>query len=393
MHARTFARLHTRVAAWDRKRLLQASLITVLTELTLFNLYQVWSAFPRKLVETDFRIWYAAASIGPHSGWSHLYDTAYQMAAVEAVWPGSRYLIFANPPVAAWIVLPFTLLPFGAALALWTLLSLAVLIAISQAFSSESLGWRVIYALSALGFLPTFVLVEAAPLSPVVFGAVGAAALLLIRRHELAAGAVLSLLMVKLNIALLVPLALLAAGWWRTFAAWLVASAVLGLVSLAAIGKQGLLQFVELNTSLFPDTYHLNYSLATLLGSPMAWAVSAGVTVAVIAAIGWWSRGRGPQVPIAAGIAGTLLINHHLTPADFTMLLLAVWLVFDVRRLPWLRLLAGGLWVAGWTTSLGLAWPVAVMEVLLLVGLLIDGLAVATRNRPEPGKAVLRAAS
>jgi hypothetical protein len=389
----SFEGLRARVAGWNKERLLRAALITVLTELTLFNGYQVWRAFPRKLVETDFRIWYAAATIGPHSGWSHLYDTAYQMAAVEAVWPGSRYLVFANPPVAAWIVLPFTLLPFTAALALWTVLSLTVLVGVSQAFSSGQPASRAVYALSVLGFLPTFVMVEAAPLSPIVFGAIGACALLLIRRHELAAGAVLSLLMVKFNLALLVPLALLAAGWWRTFAAWLVTSAGLGLISIAATGQQGVLQFIQLNTDYLTDTYHLNYSLATLLGSPTAWAAAAVATVAVTLATAWWHRGKGPQGPIAAGIVGTLLINHHLTPADFTILLIAVWLVLDARPRPWLRVLAVGLWAAGWTSSLGLAWPVAVMEALLLLGLLIDALAVSVRNPREPEKAVLRAAS
>ena len=167
----------------------------------------------------------------------------------------------------------------------------------------------------------------------------------------------------------------------------------LGLVSLAAVGREGFLQFVQLNTDYLRDTYHLNYSLATLLGSPAVWAVVALATVAVTGAIAWWRRGQGPQVPIAAGIAGTLLINHHLTPADFTMLLLAVWLVLDTRPRPWLIVIAGGLWLAGWTTSMGLAWPVAAMEALLLAGLLIDGLTLTSSHRSEREQAVLRATS
>jgi hypothetical protein len=52
-----------------------------------------------------------------------------------------------------------------------------------------------------------------------------------------------------------------------------------------------------------------------------------------------------------------------------------------------------GLWVAGWTSSLGLAWPVIAMEALLLVGLVISGLRQADRPpdaRPE--KSALRVA-
>jgi glycosyl transferase family 87 len=367
----TGAAVGERVSPERRKRWFRISLATFLAYMTIFNLYQVWSAFPHKLIESDFRIWYAAAEIGPRWGWSHLYDIDIQRIAVESVWPGSRYLLFANPPPAAWVMLPFTLLPFGAALALWTVLSVALLVAVSQAYAGPERWSKAVFVMSALGFLPTFVMVEAAPLSPVVFGAAAACALLLRRGREIAAGLVLSLIIVKPNIALLVPVAILAAGHLRAFVAWLAATVLMGVISVITIGTHGFLSFIAVNLSLYEETYHLNYSLADLLGGAAPFAIAAGVTVALLLAAAYTNRKSAPEVCVAAGIASSLLINHHLTPADFTLLLIPVWIVINVASAPHLRVVAFALWAAGWASSIGFAWPVAAMELVLLFGLAI----------------------
>ena len=365
------ARFLNRIDPERRARLARAALITALADFTLFNGYQVWHAWPQKLAETDFRVWYSAASIGVRSGWSHLYDLTYQRTALEGVAPGTLFEAFGNPPIAAWIIAPFTLIPYQAALALWSVLILFIVVALSQGFAPAGRATRLAYALSAIGFLPTFVMMEAAPLSPVVVGAVGVCALLLIRGKDIAAGAVLSLIMVKPNIALLIPVTLLVAGWSRVFLAWLATSAAIGLISLAAIGTSGLLDFINANVTLFQETYHLNYSLEVILGSSTAWAIALVVIVALALIAAWLSRGGGPEIPIVVGIVSTLLINHHLTPADFTILLPAVWLLLRTRPELTMRLLGGALWAAGWMSSVGLAWPVAAVQALVLGALVI----------------------
>jgi hypothetical protein len=367
----TGAAVYERVSPERRERWFRISLATFLAYMTIFNLYQVWSAFPRKLIESDFRIWYAAAEIGPRWGWSHLYDIDIQRIAVESVWPGSRFLAFANPPPAAWVMLPFTLLPFGVALALWTVLSVALLVAVSQAYAEPERWSKAVFTMSALGFLPTFVMVESAPLSPVVFGAAAACALLLRRGREVAAGLVLSLIIVKPNIALLVPVAILAAGHLRAFVAWLAPTVLMGLISVVTIGTHGLLSFIAVNLSYYEEPYHLNYSLADLLGGAAPFAIAAVVTVALLLVAAYTNRKSAPEVCVAVGIASSLLINHHLTPADFTVLLIPVWIVIYVVSAPYMRVIAFALWAAGWATSIGFAWPVAAMELVLLLGLAI----------------------
>lgn len=354
-----------------RERWFKVALATFLAYLTLFNLYQVWVAFPHKLIESDFRIWYAAAEIGPRWGWTHLYDIDIQRLAVQSVWPGSRYLLFANPPPAAWVILPFTLAPFGVALALWTVLSVALLVAISQAYAGSGRWSKAVFAMSAVGFLPTFVMVEAAPLSPVVIGAAGACALLLKRGREIPAGLVLSLIIVKPNIAVLVPVAILAAGHLRAFVAWLAATVLMGLISLITIGTHGLLSFIAVNISLYREAYHLNYSLDDLLGSTLLYVIAAAIIVALALIAAYANRRIAPGVCVAAGISGSLLINHHLTPADFTLLLIPVWILIAMSPAPHMRVIVFALWAAGWASSIGFAWPVAAMETAVLLALVI----------------------
>jgi hypothetical protein len=360
-----------RVSPERRERWFRISLATFLAYMTIFNLYQTWSAFPHKFIESDFRIWYAAAEIGPRWGWSHLYDIDIQRMAVQSVWPGSLYLSFANPPPAAWVILPFTLLPFGVALALWTVLSVALLVAVSQVYAGSGRWSKAVFAMSALGFLPMFVMVEAAPLSPVVLGAAAACALLLRRGREIPAGLVLSLIIVKPTIALLVPVAILAAGHLRAFVAWLGATVLMGLISVVLIGTNGLLSFIAVNLSLYEEAYHLNYSVADLLGGAAPFAIAAVVTVALLLVAAYTNRKTAPEVCVAAGIASSLLINHHLTPADFTLLLIPVWTVIAVAFAPHMRVIAFALWAAGWASSIGFAWPVAAMELVLLLGLAV----------------------
>src|SRR5438105_221471 len=68
---------------------------------------------------SDFRLYYAAAGIGLHSGWNRIYDPDLQRAAIAAV--GGPYKPFLNPPAMAWLAVPFTAAGYDLAYVLWTL--------------------------------------------------------------------------------------------------------------------------------------------------------------------------------------------------------------------------------------------------------------------------------
>lgn len=366
------------------RRLSIAALLTFLADMTLFNVYEVWVAFPRKLAESDFRIWYAAGLIGSRWGWSRLYDMDSMARALGLVWPGTRIEPFPNPPPAAWLTVPFTLLPFGPALFLWTLMNLAVVVALSQVFAPRITWARIAFALSALGFLPVFVMVEAGPLSPPVLLSVAGCLLLLRRDRQVAAGLMLSLIAIKPNVAVLVPLALLAAGYLRAFVAWLAATSLLVVISVLTLGPHGVLEFVAVELQFATNDYFLNYSFSDLLGSPGAYVLISLSIVALTLVAAFTRRRSDPGLVIAAGILGSLLINHHLTPADFILLLLPVWLGVAHTQPLHVRLVAAALWAAGWTSSIGLGWPVAMMELVYIAALIVP---VGSRSG-EPTEAI-----
>lgn len=291
--------------------------------------------------------------------------------AVEMTWPGSRVFPFPNPPPAAWLMLPFTLLPFGAALFLWTVLSLALLLALSQVFAPRWTWARIAFALSALGFLPVFVMVEAGPLSPPVFAGIAGCVLLLRQRRQVLAGLALSLIAVKPNVAVLVPLALLVAGHRRAFTTWLAATSVMVVISVVTLGSHGVVAFAAVEGEYASMGNYLTFSLVDLLGGSSAYLIAVPTIVVITLVAARRTMASDPGLALSAGVLGSLLINHHLTPADFILLLLPVWIGVAQARPPQLRVVAALLWAAGWMTSIGLAWPVVVMELAYIAVLIL----------------------
>src|SRR5258708_22213651 len=93
--------------------------------------FDLWAAaatyVAQYAVRNDFRLAYAAANVGVRSGYSHLYDLAAQRLAIDSLGPGFNPQPFISPPPLAWLATPLLLLPFQAALIVWTLLLLAPL--------------------------------------------------------------------------------------------------------------------------------------------------------------------------------------------------------------------------------------------------------------------------
>jgi hypothetical protein len=337
-------------------------------------------------VRNDFRLAYAAASVGIRSGYGHLYDLAAQRSSIEGLGPGFNPQPFISPPPLAWLVTPLLVLPFAAALVLWTLLLLVLL------------GWTW-YLLAPPGRLA-----KAAHLAlllgvfPVVFGvmvgqpgawvaaAVATAWWLLRNDHPVWAGLALSLVVLKPQLALLVPVCLLASGHARTFGAWLVAMLLVGLVALALLGPEGVARYREVLAQTQTPAWDITrrYSISGALGLGPVLNVTQLVVVAIALFAAWRHRGEGPEVPIAIGILGSLLATPYLGFQDFLMLVVAGWLVLRARP----SAVQVGLLVVGYAllelVLLVLALPILLAETLLLASLLW---------KPPPARATLRPAS
>jgi hypothetical protein len=344
-----------------------AAIITCF-DLFLFNLYQYLRYLPGRPELSDFRAFYAAARLGMNQGWAAIYGRDRLEPVIQALWPGSPYVAFLNPPPLAWVFVPVTWLAPTTAFFTWAAIDLALLAGCALACAPARWAPRLAAVLSVLGFLPTYSVVTYGTVAPLMLAILAGCWALLRQDRQVAAGLLLSLLVLKPQVALLVPLALLATGRLRCFAAWVLATGLLAGISLLAIGQAGGQAWLQGLRDISLDPFLARYSIADLAGGGVpGWAARAAVaSLALVAA--WLSRSQGPEVAISAAVPASLLVAGHITPGDFVILLLPIWLLLRTAPPLEMTVLLGCLWLAAWLSP-GPALPVVVLSLVLLVAL------------------------
>ena len=344
----------------------------------------------------DFRLNYVAAKIGLTYGWSRIYDLDLQrqlsagFGAVGSVISPDHN--FVTPPPLAWAVTPLAVFPEQAGYLIWTALSLAAFIgAWWLACPGKGLG-RVALLLTALALYPvhyTFWLGQTGVLS---IAGLALTWWLVTRGRWAAGGAVMALTFVlKPQLLLLLPVALLLTGRWRPVLYFIVASAVLGAISLASLGTHGIASYFGNLAYTNSSPIHSALTYAFIFGRG---SVATGVEVAagVIAlSLAWYRRDRLDLV-FALGIVGSTASAFYLHEYDPTVLVLPAWLVLgsgtSVAQRLWLLVGIG----AAQLISLGLPIPMLVWEAgwigMLGIEPWLAGRARAIQiPRPEPARA------
>src|SRR5690242_8265949 len=160
---------------------------------------------------------YGSALDAWQNGYGHLYDLAAQKSAVESL--GSYWSPFINPPPLAWLATPFLLAPFDVAIVLWTVLVVGAAYFAWRVVAPGGGLVRLAHLALFIGLFPTaYGLLVGQPVA-LVAAAVAASWWLAEKNRPVAAGVMLSLIALKPQLALLVPLCLLVAGQGRIFAA------------------------------------------------------------------------------------------------------------------------------------------------------------------------------
>jgi hypothetical protein len=322
-------------------------------------------------VRNDFRLAYAAATVGIDSGYSRLYDLAAQKQAIESLGSGFNPQPFISPPPLAWLVTPLLVLPFGAALVVWTLLLLAALTWTWYLLAPGMRFARAAHLVLLLGVFPVAFGIMVGQPGAWVAAAVATAWWLMRHDRPVWAGVVLSLIVLKPQLALLVPLCLLVSGHARTFGAWLVAMLLIGLVALALLGPEGVARYRDALAQTQTPAWNITrgFSISGPLGLGPILTVTQVAVLAVTLLAAWRRRGGGPELPMAAGIVGSLLITPYLGFQDFLMLILAGWLVIRVGATSW----QVGLFVVGYAlldlSLVVLALPILFAEAAFLISL------------------------
>ena len=181
--------------------------------------------------------------------------------------------------------------------------------------------------------------------------ALAGAALQTLKRRPVLSGVFIGLLSIKPHLALLFPVALIAAGAWQTLIAAAVAAILFMIVATSVLGIasfEAWLHSVEAARALMESNgpaywIHMptTFALLRLLGVPILLSYLGHGLVAVGAtAVVWWVWRRCAHLELrgATLTTGTFLISPYLLEYDLTWLALPIaWMTVVGMREGWLR--------------------------------------------------------
>lgn len=311
-----------------------------------FDLYQWVSAYASDHFHNDFTFYYAAAVIGISHGWPSIYDLGLQQSELNAMGSGigiaelARYI---SPPPVAWLAVAFTLLPYPIAYWLWSALLLLALVGTWSLAAPGAGRLRLVHLVAALAWLPVIYGLQLG--QPGIFVAFGVAASYALLRsgRTFMSGLALGLIVLKPQLAFLVPFALLVSGRYRAFGGAAVAIGVLALASAIAVGPGGIAAYEQRLSFAASVPVNRELTLAPYIGDLTVTRVLQAAIALGALALAYRFRKRSPERVFATAILGGLAASPYLHIDDLVMLGLAAWLYLRIPARPawsWLFVLA-----------------------------------------------------
>lgn len=283
-------------------------------------------AEPTMKVGQDFAAFWTSARLALDGRSADAYGEP-ERAAVAAVLGPGRYPALFYPPPALLLWLPFALLPFAAALALW----------VAATAAAYATAMRLIVKRGSIVPAIAFPAVTVCALfgqNSLFSAALLGGSAVTLDRHPLVAGMLIGVLAYKPQLAVLAPLVLISARRWQAFAAASATTVVLLAAATVAFGIDAWLGFFSTlsdasawNAGGAPgfDKFASPYAAVRLLGGPthVAWLVQLLTTAAAVAALvlATWKR-PGGSAEIAALVAATGLCVPFL--GNYDMVIFAV---------------------------------------------------------------------
>jgi len=269
---------------------------------------------------TDFLSFWAAGHLAVGGHPTAAYNIAQHLAVEEQVISNVGILPFPYPPPFLLILLPFGLAPFWIAFAAWIAMTSAFYVVVSR---------RIIE--------PRFSLAQAAAAANFITGQNGfltsgifIAGTNLLAARPVVGGAILGTLCFKPQLAILLPVALLAGREWRAIAGGIISSAVLVVLALLLFGMDSYRGFLALlpqfSDWLRAERWPLGEMASTFamlrsVGVPAGPALAVHTAIALVAAgltARAWALRLDTRVPVLA--AATLLVTPYLMTYDALLL-------------------------------------------------------------------------
>ena len=277
----------------------------------------------------DFPMFYIAGQTVLAGQSEQLYNDGAQQRRLHELFPqlAPQYsLPFRYPPLVAWLMAPLAMLPYPVAYALF-------------AITMFLLWWGAAWLLSRdLGETDTDLktaamwLMLACPIgweaiiggqaSPLALAICAGAWYLLRRQHPVWAGAILALALYKPNVLALFALGCLLSKS-RVWLGAVIMAVLLGLLSIAAVGAAGIVEYLQYGSRLALETWQQETPIWKVQGLG-AWVsiIAPGrerfillvVGLAMAAVISWKWRGHGELHAAARAAAALLVLNFLCNP-------------------------------------------------------------------------------
>jgi hypothetical protein len=335
-------------------------------------------------VASDFMTFWSAARMvvlhGPLAAYDDTGRALLQRAAgAMGTEPGAHYAYWYPPPFLL-LSLPLGLVGYVAALSGFLAAGYAALIVCLRRLLPSAIG------VAALIASPVMLLNTIIGQNGALTASCFAGAALLLDAAPVWAGACLGLLVCKPHLAILVPLALAAAGRWRAFVSCGATALALCAASLLCFGAGAWRLFLshsgEARTVL--ENYPVDwakiqsvFSAARLLGGSIATAYSVHAVCALAAAMVVWQVARarpGAAIEMAVLTVGALIVTPYMFDYDLVCLLVPMACVSALalhgRWLAWEKavlLLVYVLPLAARMVATNFGWPLMPVPMFLLL--------------------------
>jgi hypothetical protein len=324
-----------------RPRWFAAALVTV-ASIVLAHYAQVWTVVPSSLASTsDFAGTYVAATLIRTGHAAQIYDPGVERRTLVASGApaGHADIPFENPPAAAVVALPFSVLGAGTAWRAWSVLQLLLML-LSLWIVARAAPWpaalqrlpRLAIVLLALaGFGTGLLIVEGQWDGVSVLGVALAYTAWSRGRPELAGFALgFTAAIAKPQLVIGIAAYMVGRRDWRAVAGALAGSALSAVIALVAVGPHGLAAFVSAVS--IPDnspTAEMQGSsglFGSLLGqAPGVYFLSIGAGLLAAAVAGWLGTiaYRRPDLfepSLCGAVTLSLFASPHLLGHDLTLI-------------------------------------------------------------------------
>jgi hypothetical protein len=350
----------------------------------------------------DFRVFWSASFVSLHQGAVAAFDPEILKAVESTLLRGTplegTFAPWVYPPPFELLIYPLALLPYPAAYALFSCVSLACcLFACAPLMKDKPLPWATV-----VGFPGLWVTMLHGQNSLLTL-ALAAAALGLLERRPILAGACAGLLIVKPQLAPIFPLLFLVGRQYKALAACVATAALFCVVSVAAFGMSLWLRFFE-TASWFNTAVLLNnggdiwnsmptvFAMARHCGLGVGPSYLAHTLVAVsalVVTVSIWIRKPLSQLAYAAAITTALLLPPYLLYYDLAWLLLPIlYVCIDINKRgaarQWQYAVIGAAWFLPLTSFLSSTWAQAAQWTALAIPLLVVTILLRSVTETEP---------